>query len=455
MSAWTSCQASLLVGLVNLSIAVAGFGQSPRTGLIKLTDRAWAWIATNDASSNSAVFVGNESALIADPGLTPSVVDELWSAVKEVTDKPVKWVVLTHWHPDHSLGVTCSTSDAFKVVAHPESRRMINEHLPALAQQYAQSVESESDRKVLSSGPVRLPEVLVPGSLTIDLGEHPIEILHPGGAHTQGDLAVWSPLEKVLVTGDLFLRDAAPYMGEGDTQVWIDVLTELSTRKPAYIIPGHFALSGSRDMLRFRDYLRALVRQAGSALAQGSRIETAAEAAAFPEFSDFQQYPQYAATFRDNAWVVLNELAKAQQDISEEQSRMQTQISREIEGLHRFFEEWFTGRLPRTRDAFSRFEKVMAEEFEIVSPEGRSTRREALIERLWQAHRIHDGSYRIWIEKIRYRQIATDMFLVTYKEWQHVKGKARGRLSTAVLRRPTGEGGGLDWLHVHETWLPE
>ena len=137
---------------------------------------------------------------------------------------------------------------------------------------------------------------------------------------------------------------------------------------------------------------------------------------------------------------------------------MDARCEKEVVELHRFFQDWFNGALPPTEEAFRRFDAVMADRFMIISPEGVPAEREELVERLRQAHgfwRQTGQPGRIWIENLRVRHQVGQQVMVLYEEWQEIEGESRGRLSTAVLQRRDGTPNGVEWLHVHEVWLPE
>jgi hypothetical protein len=137
---------------------------------------------------------------------------------------------------------------------------------------------------------------------------------------------------------------------------------------------------------------------------------------------------------------------------------MERRCSDEVVQLHQFFQDWFNATLPPTTEEFERFSSVMAEKFVIISPNGELTERDELLERLQDAHGIwHEMSRpgRIWIENLQVRHQVGDQILVLYEEWQEIEGESRGRLSTALFRRCEGTPNGIEWLHVHEVWLPE
>jgi len=132
-------------------------------------------------------------------------------------------------------------------------------------------------------------------------------------------------------------------------------------------------------------------------------------------------------------------------------------VRTEILELHEFFEGWFSGRLEQTPTAFARFDGVIGDEFVLVSPGGQRMERVSLAPFLDAAYRSHvDDGFRIWIENVHVRAIPGGYALATYEEWQDTTGGApRGRLSSALFCERVGTPNGLEWVHVHETWLPE
>ena len=129
----------------------------------------------------------------------------------------------------------------------------------------------------------------------------------------------------------------------------------------------------------------------------------------------------------------------------------------EVLGLHRFLEDWLTGALPRTEDGFARFRNVMAEGFAIISPGGVTSGRDELCAELERAHAAAakpNGGFRIWIEEVHLRHASGDIAVVTYAEYQERSGETTGRRASALFRRKDGTPNGVEWLHLHETWLP-
>lgn len=267
---------------------------APAQQLTPLAPHAWSWLATDARSANSTLFVGDSIALVVDPGLTPALAREFLTAVRRLTDKPVRYAVLTHGHPDHALGITCMADRELTVVAHGKTRGAL-----------AEGAARAAARIGLADCAVALPDSVVNTLQRFDLGGVIIAVSHPGWGHTAGDLVVWEPAERVLATGDLFNHNASPYLDEGRTDEWIAALDALIASDPRAIVAGHFGPSTPSDLIRFRDYLQAMETQTATLLAAGTAPEEIPRRLDLGEFSDFGQFPEYNATFLGNAERVV------------------------------------------------------------------------------------------------------------------------------------------------------
>jgi len=129
---------------------------------------------------------------------------------------------------------------------------------------------------------------------------------------------------------------------------------------------------------------------------------------------------------------------------------------REVVTLHEFFEDWFAGRVEKADAAFDRVRDALGDEFEMVAPSGRTVGRESVITGIWEVHgRDTDADpHEVRVEDLRVRYVREDLCLVTYEEWQRGPDAETGRQSSALLRRDETAPNGVEWLHLHETWLP-
>ena len=124
----------------------------------------------------------------------------------------------------------------------------------------------------------------------------------------------------------------------------------------------------------------------------------------------------------------------------------------EVLELHRFFQGWFRGGLADTEEVFARFADVIARDFVMVTTRAGVMTRVPLLDGVRQVHG-KDPAAQIRIENFTGREVGPGLFQATYEEWQGEGATRRGRRSSALFRRREGLAQGVEWLHLHETWL--
>jgi len=201
---------------------------------VRLADGAYCLTAEGDP--NSGVVIGDDCCMVIDARATPVMARELVRHIRKVTDKPVKYVVLTHYHAVRVLGA--SGYKAEHVIASRPTFEMIKER-------GKQDWKSEVGRfprlfRAADSVPgLTWPTIVFDRSMTLFLGRKEVRILQPGGGgHTRGDSVVWLPKEKVLFSGDLVEEGATPYCGDAQLAEWPATLDALLALKPEKLVPG-------------------------------------------------------------------------------------------------------------------------------------------------------------------------------------------------------------------------
>ena len=129
----------------------------------------------------------------------------------------------------------------------------------------------------------------------------------------------------------------------------------------------------------------------------------------------------------------------------------------EIVELHDFFERWFNGDLEDSPETFARLSDVLSERFQMISPGGDKLERRQVLEGVRRQHGSHRAAphpFRIEIRNLEHRYRDAGVVLMTYEEWQEVDGTVRGRTSSALFREREDTPFGVEWLHLHETWIP-
>lgn len=132
---------------------------------------------------------------------------------------------------------------------------------------------------------------------------------------------------------------------------------------------------------------------------------------------------------------------------------MEAQFKTEIVELHEFLTGWLSGNLPRSEATYAPFAAVLANDFVIISPSGEVRSRETLVPGLEQAHGAEGAEFRIWIENVQMRWSGDGACLGTYQEWQQDSSGRSARLSSVLFRRNDALRNGIEWVHLHETWL--
>jgi glyoxylase-like metal-dependent hydrolase (beta-lactamase superfamily II) len=155
--------------------------------------------------------------------------------IRAITDKPIRYVVLTHYHAVRVLGASAYGAD--HVIASRGTFDLIRERGDADFKSEAQRFP-RLFRAVETVPGLTWPNVVFDGALTLFLGKREVEIRHLGRGHTKGDTVVWLPKERVLYSGDLVEYGATPYAGDAYFHDWPQTLERLGALRPEKLVPG-------------------------------------------------------------------------------------------------------------------------------------------------------------------------------------------------------------------------
>ncbi len=288
---------------------------------------------------NVAFLVTGEGVLVVDSGTSPEAGRLVMAEIAKKTDKPVKYLVLTHYHGDHTFGLQAfpataviiaqqNTADNIRRLNEPRIRGMMEKGMPEmiaaqkikvdkLRKKKGKDLKKEEERlKTLEAEFAELqglrfvyPAVTFQSKLSIFLGGEAIEVIHPGRAHTDGDAWVHFPALKVMHLGDNFFNGSYPYIGAeagADTANWVEQIKQASGWAVETFIPGHGPLADRDGLLRMAAYLGDLRQAVKDAIAAGQSLEQAKKMAPLPAWKDLA-WPQM---FPQNVEAVYNELTK-------------------------------------------------------------------------------------------------------------------------------------------------
>jgi glyoxylase-like metal-dependent hydrolase (beta-lactamase superfamily II) len=267
------------------------------------------WFVQGEAALGSAAnrnFISNAGFVVTDDGVvvvdalgSPTLASELIAEIRRVTPKPIRYVIVTHFHADHIYGLQAFKAVGATIIAHPAGREYLNsETAQRRLEASRQDLFPWIDERTQLLGADRWLDT---SDHTLMLGGQAFRMRHVGPAHTPEDLVVYLPKSGVLFAGDLVFRGRIPFVGQADSRQWIESLNALLDMNPRLLVPGHGPVSETPrdDLALTRDYLVHLRTTMGQAARD---LEPFEEAYAKADWSKFERLPLFRAANRMNAY---------------------------------------------------------------------------------------------------------------------------------------------------------
>ena len=238
----------------------------------KLSDNAYTYSAEGDP--NTGVIIGDDGCMIIDATATPVAAQGVIAKIREITDKPIKYVVLTHYHAVRVLGASGYKSEGLEqIIASRDTYDLIVER-------GQQDMDSEIGRfprlfQAVESVPgLTWPTITFEGEMTLWLGKLEVKIKQVGRGHTKGDTIVYLPSQNICFSGDLVEADAACYTGDAYLADWPQTLDNLAAMQFDKLIPGRGPAlmtpeAVQKGLAYTRDFVSTLYQSAQEAVAQG------------------------------------------------------------------------------------------------------------------------------------------------------------------------------------------
>ena len=218
--------------------------EQKKVSFTKLSDNAYAYTAEGDP--NTGIVIGDDAVMVIDTQATPVMAQDVIRRIREVTDKPIKYVVMSHYHAVRVLGASAYAPQ--QIIASEDTRDLIVER-------GAQDMKSEIERfprlfQAVETIPgLTWPTITFKGEMTLWLGSLEVRLIQLGRGHTKGDTVVWLPQQKILFSGDLVEFDATPYAGDAYFQDWPATLDNIAALRPVALVPGRGAALTSPEMV--------------------------------------------------------------------------------------------------------------------------------------------------------------------------------------------------------------
>jgi cyclase len=288
--------------------------------LKKISEDVYVRIVSPDSNAvgNVGVVVFERATLVFDTHFSPEAGKELISQIRTVTAKPVRYVVNSHFHPDHThgnqafmdamfIGSTATRRDVLNVDL-PNMKRAVataQNQLEKLRREMAQgdaTVRGQNLRDIkaredyletMSHQKIIAPVVTLDDSLILQDGKEEVRLSCPGPGHTEGDTILFLPRQKIAFLGDLFFNEAIPNVQDACMLDWINTLREVLKLKADKFIPGHGPVGTRKDVETFLRYLEEIKSLVEGAIADGAGMEQATREIQVPakytpyQFQDF------------------------------------------------------------------------------------------------------------------------------------------------------------------------
>lgn len=211
----------------------------------QISEHAWAYTAEGDP--NTGIIIGDDCVLVADTQATPAMAADVVRRIREVTDKPIKYVVLTHYHAVRVLGAAAYKPE--HIIASQDTRDLIVERGEQdKASEIGRFPRLFQNVETVPPG-MTWPTITFTGKMTLWLGKLEVQLIQLGRGHTKGDTVVWLPEERALLSGDLVEFDATPYAGDAYFQDWPQTLDNIAALKPKALVPGRGAALTTADQV--------------------------------------------------------------------------------------------------------------------------------------------------------------------------------------------------------------
>jgi glyoxylase-like metal-dependent hydrolase (beta-lactamase superfamily II) len=295
----------VLAAFVLSAAAASTFGQSQRK-VTQLADGVYE--IQHEPNGNTTVIIGERQVFVVDTCFLPSAAREDIAQIRQWTDKPVSFVLNTHFHNDHNLGNSAYMGEfpALTIIAHVETKKEMDRFGPGSAGREEKTIATF--RKMLETGKTWNGQVLSDDDkaevkkalarqmqwteeirevkfqsatltfehdFSVDIGNREVQVKFLGRGNTPGDAVVYLPKEKIVVTGDLVVYPI-PYIYDGYPVEWIQTLENLAYLDADMIVPGHGPVMHDkvyiyllRDLMKSAvDQMNEKLRQTGPAMTQ-------------------------------------------------------------------------------------------------------------------------------------------------------------------------------------------
>lgn len=298
----------LLMGLALVFVNAWSWAQAPELKLTQVSQHAYyaeglSALGTplnQNFISNAGVVIAPEGVVVIDALGSPALANRLIDEIKTITDKPIRYVIVTHYHADHIYGLQAFRDIGATIIAQERGRVYLTSHT---AQLRLEASREELAPWINEQTELQAADEWVEDDQSMMLSGWQFDLIKVGPAHTPDDLAIYVPEEDVLFAGDLMFQGRIPFVGNADSAGWIASLGQLLMIDPKVIVPGHGPHSTDpvQDLQFTRDYLQFLRDSMHDAARDLDEFDQAYQTT---DWSTYETVPLFQAANRMNAYNV-------------------------------------------------------------------------------------------------------------------------------------------------------
>lgn len=225
---------------------------SPSIGLPTPENKGW--------NSNCHFVVTKKGVLVFDTGSSELIGNKIKSAIKSVTNQPVRWVINSHSHADHWLGNAAFSDKGVEIITSNQTLITMKEHGPGAVEFYSRVTEGK-----IGSTQIVYPTLLVTQEQKRNFGGIDVEFIFSNNGHSPGDVLMWLPKQKIIFGGDVLSSDWMPMItGHGNVPNLINTLDTIAKLKPTIVLTGHGSATTVESIIRDADLLSSVWEQVKS-----------------------------------------------------------------------------------------------------------------------------------------------------------------------------------------------
>ena len=257
----------LLAGVGSWNPAAA----KPET--VQVTENIFTIVDGEGVDSNTTFIITREGVIVIDTRVNPEEAEKVMAQIREHTDQPIRYVINTHYHGDHTFGNQVFAGSR-GIIAHKNVRRSL---AGSLGRDHLERFKGFG-LPGLDAVQITPPNLVFEKKMDLYLGGYHLELIHLGRGHTDGDIFVYMDALKTVITGDLVFNHQHPYMGDGYLEEWIRTLKYIEDNNNEVVIPGHGEVGGKPIVIAMKHYLLDLKTQVQHRVKAGDDLETTVQA---------------------------------------------------------------------------------------------------------------------------------------------------------------------------------